>query len=339
MKAAYYEGNERIRVGPCEPVPPAPGQVQIQVAYCGICGTDLHIFHGKMDHRVTFPAVLGHEMSGTIAAVGPDVHDYRPGDRITVMPLDSCGDCPACRAGHSHICQRLKFIGIDVPGAMQSLWTVPAHTLHRLPDSLSFEQGALIEPIAVACHDVRLADVKPDEYVVVQGGGPIGSLVAMVAESKGGRVVVTEINPYRIQLAKDLGLDVIDPQKTDVVAMVNEETGGAGADVVFEVSGSAAGAELMTKLPRTRGRICVVAIFADPPKVDLFRFFWRELRLLGARVYEHQDFDEAIRLAASGRLPLDKLVTKVSPMEELSESFRLMEGGGEVMKILMRCGE
>jgi 2-desacetyl-2-hydroxyethyl bacteriochlorophyllide A dehydrogenase len=339
MKAAFYEGNERIRVGPCEPVPPAPGQVQIQVSYCGICGTDLHIFHGKMDHRVTFPAVLGHEMSGTIAAVGADVENYRPGDRVTVMPLDPCGDCPACRAGHSHICQRLKFIGIDVPGAMQSLWTVPAHTLHRLPDSLSFQQGALIEPIAVACHDVRLAAVKPDEYVVVQGGGPIGTLVALVAESKGGRVVMTEINPYRIQLAKDLGLDVINPQKTDVVAMVNEETGGAGADVVFEVSGSAAGAELMTKLPRTRGRICVVAIFAEPPKVDLFRFFWRELRLLGARVYEHQDFDEAIRLAASGRLPLDKLVTKVAPMEELTESFRLMESGGEVMKILMRCGE
>jgi 2-desacetyl-2-hydroxyethyl bacteriochlorophyllide A dehydrogenase len=222
---------------------------------------------------------------------------------------------------------------------MQSLWTVPAHTLHRLPDSLSFEQGALVEPIAVACHDVRLADVKPDEYVVVQGGGPIGTLVALVAESRGGRVVMTEINPYRIRLAKDLGLDVINPQETDVVSVVNEETGGAGADVVFEVSGSAAGAELMTKLPRTRGRICVVAIFAEPPKVDLFRFFWRELRLLGARVYEHQDFDAAIQLAASGKLPLDRLVSKVAPIEELAESFHLMESGGDVMKILMRCGE
>jgi 2-desacetyl-2-hydroxyethyl bacteriochlorophyllide A dehydrogenase len=291
-----------------------------------------------MDHRVRFPAVLGHEMSGTIAAAGPGVDRFHPGDRVTVMPLDPCGDCPACRAGHGHICHRLKFIGIDAPGAMQSLWTVPAHTLHHLPDTLSFEQGALIEPVAVACHDIRLAEVKPDEYVVVQGGGPIGVLVALAAEAEGARVVMTEINPYRIALARDLGLDVIHPQQTDVAAMVNEETGGAGADVVFEVSGSPAGAELMSKLPRTRGRICVVAIFAEPPKIDLFRFFWRELRLLGARVYEHQDFDKAIQLAASGRLPLDRLITRVAPIDGLEESFRQLEGGGEVMKILMRCG-
>jgi 2-desacetyl-2-hydroxyethyl bacteriochlorophyllide A dehydrogenase len=337
MKAAFYEGNEQIRIGPCEPVEPQRGQVQIQVSYCGICGTDLHIFHGKMDHRVRFPAVLGHEMAGTITATGPGVDRFRAGDRVTVMPLDPCGDCPACRAGHSHICHRLKFIGIDAPGAMQSLWTVPAHTLHRLPDSLSFEQGALIEPIAVACHDVRLAKVRPDEYVVVQGAGPIGVLVALVAEAEGARVVMTEINPYRIALAREFGLDVIDPQNTDVAAMVNEETGGAGADVVFEVSGSQAGAELMTRLPRTRGRICVVAIFAEPPRIDLFRFFWRELRLLGARVYEHHDFDKAIQLAASGRLPLDRLITRVAPIEELQESFHHLERGGGVMKILMRC--
>jgi 2-desacetyl-2-hydroxyethyl bacteriochlorophyllide A dehydrogenase len=339
MKAAFYEGNEQVRVGACEPVPPGPGQVQIQVSHCGLCGTDLHIFHGKMDHRVRFPQVLGHEMSGTIAALGDGVRGFRNGERVTVMPLDPCGNCPACRAGHSHICQRLKFIGIDSPGALQSLWTVPAHTLHRLPESLSFEQGALVEPIAVACHDVRLAEVKPEEYVVVQGGGPIGVLVALVAETQGARVVMTEINPFRIQLAKELGIDVINPQSTDLVAMVDEETGGAGADVVFEVSGSAAGAELMTRLPRTRGRICIVAIFAERPQVDLFRFFWRELRLLGARVYEHQDFDKAISLAAPGKLPLQKLITRVSPMEEIEQDFRLLERGGEVMKILVRCSE
>jgi 2-desacetyl-2-hydroxyethyl bacteriochlorophyllide A dehydrogenase len=337
MKAAFYEGNERVRIGACEPVAPGPGQVQLLVSHCGLCGTDLHIFHGKMDHRVHFPQVLGHEMSGTIAKTGSGVTQFHAGERVTVMPLDPCADCPACRAGHSHICQKLKFIGIDAPGALQSFWTVPAHTLHRLPDSLNFEQGALVEPIAVACHDVRLAEVKPDEYVVVQGGGPIGVLVAMVAESRGARVVMTEINPFRIKVAKDLGLDVIDPQATDVPCMVEEETGGAGADVVFEVSGSAAGAELMTKPPRTRGRICVVAIFAERPQVDLFRFFWRELRLLGARVYEHQDFDQAISLAASGSLPLDKLISKISPLEELEQDFRLLERGGEVMKVLVRC--
>ena len=339
LRAAYYEGNETIRVHPCQPLAPGTGQVQIQVSHCGICGTDLHIFHGKMDHRVRRPQVLGHEMSGVITAAGAGVEGYKPGDRVTVMPLDPCGNCPACQAGHSHICQRLKFIGIDVPGALQGLWTVPAHTLHRLPDTLPFDLGALIEPVAVACHDVRLGEVREGEYVVVQGGGPIGVLVALVAQSAGARVLLTEVNPFRVRLAAELGLRVADPRSEDVVALVEQETGGAGADAVFEVSGSAAAAELMTKLPRTRGRIIVVAIFSEAPKVDLFRFFWRELRLLGARVYEHEDFDRAIALAASGKLPLRRLITNICPLEEVEQSMRQMERGGEVMKILVRCSE
>ena len=132
MRAAFLEGNQTIAVGPCTPVEPGPGQVQIQVAYCGICGTDLHLFHGEMAHRLRLPHVMGHEMSGTIAAVGAGVDSYQAGDRVTVRPLDPCGECPACRVGHRHICQNLKFIGIDTPGALQGLFTVPARPLHRL---------------------------------------------------------------------------------------------------------------------------------------------------------------------------------------------------------------
>jgi 2-desacetyl-2-hydroxyethyl bacteriochlorophyllide A dehydrogenase len=339
MRAAYYEGHETIRIGECAPVAPAAGQVQIEVSHCGICGTDLHIFHGKMDRRVSRPLVMGHEMAGRIAALGEGVEGFAIGERVTVRPLDHCGACPACRAGHSHICQRLKFIGIDSPGAFQGLWTVPAHTLHRLPESLSLAQGALIEPLAVACHDVRLGAVASGEYVVVQGGGPIGALVALVAHSAGARVLVSEVNPFRLELAREFGLEALDPNETDLVEAVNRETGGAGADVVFEVSGAAAGSEMMTKLPRTRGRIVVVAIFSEPPKVDLFRFFWRELKLFGARVYEPEDFERAIQLAASGTLPLERLVTATLPLEVLEAGLRQMERGGEVMKILVECGE
>jgi 2-desacetyl-2-hydroxyethyl bacteriochlorophyllide A dehydrogenase len=278
-------------------------------------------------------------MSGALEAVGAGVEGFAAGDRVTVRPLDPCGACPACKAGHSHICQQLKFIGIDVPGAMQGLWTVPAHTLHRLPPTLSFEQAALIEPVAVACHDVRLGEVKAGEYAVVQGGGPIGMLIGLVARQAGARVVLSEVNPFRIQLARELGFEVVNPKETDVAKLVEEQTGGAGADVVFEVSGSAAGAELMTKLPRTRGRIVIVAIFGEMPKVDLFRFFWRELRLCGARVYEPQDFDKAIALAASGTLPLERLITNVYPLEGLETGLREMERGGEVMKVLVKCSE
>jgi (R,R)-butanediol dehydrogenase / meso-butanediol dehydrogenase / diacetyl reductase len=186
---------------------------------------------------------------------------------------------------------------------------------------------------------VRMGEVKSGDYVVVQGGGPIGVLIALVAQSKGAKVVISEVNPYRLRLAADLGLTAVNARETDLVEFVNARTNGAGADVVFEVSGSAAGAELMTKLPRTRGRIVVVAIFSEPPKIDLFRFFWRELRLCGARVYEPEDFEEAIRLAASGVLPFERLITEVLPLERLEAGFREMERGGEVMKLLVKCSE
>ncbi len=233
----------------------------------------------------------------------------------------------------------LKFIGIDSPGAMQGVWNVPAHTLHRLPLSLSFEHAAMIEPLSVACHDVRMGEVKAGEFVAVLGGGPIGMLIALVAKAAGGTVLISELNPFRLDLAKKLGLEAVDPRTVDLVAMVNERTGGAGADVVFEVTGAVAAAELMTKLPRVRGRMVMVAIHSQPAPVDLFRFFWRELKLTGARVYEAQDFERAIELAGSGTMPLDQLITKVVPLEGLAGAFREMESGGEVMKILVRCSE
>ena len=339
MKATFYEGNQSISVGPCIPVPPAAGQVQIRVSHCGICGTDLHIYLGHMDKRVKMPQIMGHEMSGKIEILGDGVTNWKVGDTVTVRPLDACNECPACKAGNSHVCQKLKFIGIDTPGAMQALWTVPAHTLHRLPAGLSMAHAALIEPIAVACHDVRMGDVKAGEYCVVLGGGPIGVLVALVAKSKGAHVLVSEINPFRIELCKQLGLEAVDPRAVDLVEKVNADTGDAGADVVFEVSGSLAGAETMTKLPRVRGRIVLVAIFAQPTPVDLFRFFWREVKLIGARVYEPQDFDEAIALLAAGKVPFTKIITDVYPMSQLKKGFEEMASGGNVMKILIDCAE
>jgi 2-desacetyl-2-hydroxyethyl bacteriochlorophyllide A dehydrogenase len=337
MKAAFYAGNRTIQLGECRLVEPGPGEVQIRVSHCGVCGTDLHIFHGAMDKRVKMPAILGHEMSGVIAAVGSGVAGWGEGDHVTVMPLDPCGACPACRAGHSHICQKLNFIGIDSPGAFQSVWTVPAKTLLRLPPQLSLAHGALVEPLAVACHDVRLAEIRPGEHVVVIGGGPIGMLVALVARHAGGNVVVTEVNPFRVALAKRLGLEAVNPKETDVAKFIEERTGGAGADAVFEVSGSKAGVAAMPHLLRTRGRMVVVAIFPQPVEIDLFRVFWRELKLIGVRVYEREDFAKAIDLAASGELSLDALITETTSLEDLSESFDKMDSGGECMKILIDC--
>jgi len=254
-----------------------------------------------------------------------------------VMPLDACNNCPACRAGHSHICQNLNFIGIDVPGGFQARWTVPAHTLLAVPAGVSLEHGALIEPIAVACHDVRMGEVKPGEFAMVLGGGPIGALVALVAREAGAQVVVSEINPFRLRLLESLGFEAVNPLETDLVKFVNARTGDAGADVVFEVSGAAPAALQMTDLLRTRGRVVMVAVFAKPVPVNLHRFFWRELRLIGARVYEREDFARAIALLESGTVPFEKLITGVYPLDGLQQGLQEMEQGGAVMKILIDC--
>jgi 2-desacetyl-2-hydroxyethyl bacteriochlorophyllide A dehydrogenase len=335
MKAAYYQGNRTIKVGESIPRKPGSDEIRIHVAYCGVCGTDLHVFKGGMDKRVSIPQVIGHEMSGEIAEVGANVKGWSLGERVVVRPLHPCGNCPACQAGHSHICYNLKFLGIDTPGAFQGSWTVPAHTLHRLPANLPLDRAALIEPLAVACHDVRLSEVKPKEEVVVIGGGPIGVLIALVAASIKARVLVSEVNPFRLNMARELGLEAVNPKEVDLADLVGKRSGGAGADVVFEVSGSAAGAATMTQLARSRGRIVIVAIFGEAPRVDLFRFFWRELRLCGARVYEPEDFNQATALAASGALPLERLISAKRPLKDLQKVFELIESSEDLMKVLI----
>lgn len=338
MTILVYEGDRRLRADEGAPKEPQAGEVRIRVAYAGICGTDLHIYHGHMDARVELPHIMGHEMSGIVSAVGAGVDGCAPGDRVTVRPLDACGECPACVDGYAHVCHRLRFLGIETEGAFQSEWIVPAKTLHKLPDALPLKRAAMIEPLAVACHDVRLGEVQAGEYVVVLGGGPIGLLIALVARQAGAQVLVSEINPFRLRMASELGLDVVNPKEQDVEALVRRQTEGRGADAVFEVTSSAAGAELMTRLPRTRGRIVVVGIFNHKPQIDLHRFFWRELKLCGARVYEYEDFETAIRLAAEDALPLERLITHTYPLAQAELGFRQMESGGDAMKVMLACG-
>ena len=227
MTAVYYEGAGRFTLGDGELIPPGPGEVRLDVAFCGVCGTDLHIAQGHMDHRVSVPQVIGHEMSGTVAEVGAGVDGYAVGDNVVVRPLDTRGETAADK-GVSHICRDLKFLGIDTPGAFQSSWTVPAFTLHRLPPSVDLRRAALVEPLAVACHDVRRGEVAAGNSVVVIGGGPIGLLVGLVARERGASVTVSEVSPFRRELAAELGLEAVDPTAADLTAAILARTGGCG---------------------------------------------------------------------------------------------------------------
>ncbi|MGW1498224.1 zinc-dependent alcohol dehydrogenase [Streptomyces mirabilis] len=335
--AVRYISARTLDAAPAEPSSPGPGEVELAPAFVGICGTDLHIFHGDMDARVAAPAVLGHEMSGRVVRVGPGVEGWRPGDAVTVMPLRWDDTCPACRAGHQHICQHLDFIGIDSPGAMQQRWTVPASTLIRLPESLALDRAALVEPTAVAVHDVGRAAVREGEKVVVVGGGPVGILIALVARAVGSDVRVVELSAHRRLLAEELGLTAWNPADDDVPELVRQWTGEAGADVAFEVSGAAGGVDTAVDVLGVRGRLCLVAIHPRPREVNLHRFFWRELTLIGARLYERGDFEKAVALVADGTIAVGRLISKVVPLTEAPAAFEALEGGGDVMKILVDC--
>lgn len=337
MQASLYQGNRKLTISKCVEVPPKKSEVKIKISYCGICGTDLHIYHGNMDSRVNIPHIMGHECSGVVSEIGEEVKDVKIGDKVVVRPLRSCGKCAACLAGDSHICYNLDFLGIETNGAMQSYWTVPAETIHKIPDNMSLKYGALIEPLAVVCHDVRISGLVKGEKVVIIGGGPIGILAALVAKNVGADVLISEINEYRVNFAKKLGLNTINPKELDIEEYVNEWTGGAGADVVFEVSASKAGASIMTKLLRARGRIVAIGIYSNPPEVDLKQFFLRELKLFGARVYEIEDYENAIQLASTGELPLESIITKVAPLKELQEVLEGMTTDQQAMKILIDC--
>ncbi|WFB35971.1 alcohol dehydrogenase catalytic domain-containing protein [Kiritimatiellota bacterium B12222] len=336
MKASFYQGNKTFSVEEREVQQPGPGEVRLNMAYCGICGTDLHIYHGAMDARVAIPETIGHEASATVAEVGEGVTGFEVGDAVVVRPLDNRAETEADR-GYSHICKALKFVGIDSPGGFQESWTVPAFVLHKVPAGVDLKVAALCEPLAVACHDVRLGDVKEGELAVVLGGGPIGVLVALVARAAGAKVLLVELNENRLAFARSLGFEALNPMECDLVAECQSRSGGSGADIVFEVSGAKAAAASMTDLLAIRGRIVVVAIYPQPVEINLFQFFWKELQMKGARVYEPEDYERALALIAEGSLPLEKMITGVVALEDIQSAFEGLDAAPNSMKVLIQC--
>ncbi len=339
IRAAVYRGGRTFAVETRRPEPPGPGEVSIRTAYCGICGTDLHVFHGHMDSRVGLNRVIGHEMSGTVIEVGRGVDNVSPGERVVVRPLAHCGDCPVCAAGCQHICENLKLLGLDSDGAMQDIWRVPSHTVHNIPDSLSLKHASLIEPVAVACHDVRLAELTNRDFSLVIGSGPIGLLVAIAARDAGASVLVSEINPSRLEIARSFGFETVNPAEESLAGRVNARTKGRGADVIFEVSGTQAGVDTMTEVAAARARLVIVAIHTQKRAVDLFQFFWRELRMSGVRVYEPEDYELAIKIVSEGRFDTDAVITDIHPLSEIQTAFDMLDSDPGAMKTLIQVGE
>ena len=336
MRASFYRGDRTFETGSAPMPEPAPGEALLRVRRVGICGTDLHIYQGHLDHRVPRGGIIGHETFGEVVAA-PDGSGFSPGDRVVVEPVRFCGTCRACRMGATYLCYDLKVLGVDLPGGMQEYWSVPAARLLRVPDTIGDDHAPLIEPLAVATHDVGRAEVKAGDAVVVFGGGPIGTLIALVSRHRGARVKVVEINPHRLAMLQDLGLETLGPE-VDAIAAVNDWTDGTGADVSFEVSGSPDAARLVADVVRVWGTVNIIAIHAEPVPVNLYSMFARELTMLGSRLYTRAAWEEAIDLASRGAVPLAPLVSRVIPLEQLQHGMQEALGGGPVMKVLVDVG-
>jgi 2-desacetyl-2-hydroxyethyl bacteriochlorophyllide A dehydrogenase len=216
---------------------------------------------------------------------------------------------------------------------------VPEFTIHKLPEDMPLERAALVEPVAVACHVVQtIAQIQDGERVLVIGGGPIGLLISLVARHQGAEVTVAEISDPRIDFARSLGLDAVNPKETDIEQLVRVKTQSAGADAVFEVSSSQAGVELMPRVLKARGRMIVVAMFHEPVSMDLGQVFYQELRMYGSRVYEAKDFEQSIALIHGNKLALDDFVTETRPLTEAGSVFAELDKRRDVMKILLQPG-
>ncbi|MFJ5717621.1 zinc-binding dehydrogenase [Neobacillus sp. NPDC093127] len=335
MKAGLYLSEKNVVLGTLEKPTLKQGEALIKVSSAGICGTDMMIYFGKHP-RAKAPLAMGHEFSGVIEEINGD-STFTVGDRVVVEPTISCGKCDACLSGNSHVCKTLGLIGIDSHGGFAEYVAVPLHRLHEVPNTLSDEHAALAEPVAVGIHTVRRSNVKVGDTVLVLGAGPIGLLIALTAKLAGAdKIFISDISPYRLGKAEELGFIVLDSKKVDVVEEVKAATNGNGADVVFEVAGNNITANQMIHACRTQGQIVVVSVFKQPPTIDLAAMHFRELSLTTTRCYSHSDFATAISMMASGQIDVTSLISHQLPLNEIEKGFQLMTNPEESLKILIQ---
>ena len=352
MKAARYYGKEDIRVEDVEEPMTRAGTVKIKPAWNGICGSDLHLYYdGPMPpaptadtpHPLsgeTLPVIFGHEFSGTIEEVGEGVDGLSVGDTVVVEPLMVDGTCPACKAGRYNLCEQMGFIGISGRGGGLSEYiVVEKRWVHPIGD-IPLDEAAMIEPLAVALHGVRLSGAQEGDVAVVGGAGPIGLLTAAVLKAHGVTVIVSEISEVRKTKALDAGVAdvVINPLTEDLDAAVRDQTGGAGADVAFDCAGVEVVFQTLLGVLRPGGRLQVIAIHTKPVQFDLTGQLVMAEASLGGAIGYADDHPAAIELVRSGKVKLAQFITSRISVEDIVEKGlrRLTEDDGSEVKILVQ---
>lgn len=320
-----------------EPEPPA-GHVLISVQAAGICGTDIHIYHDEF--RSWPPVVLGHEVAGTVAALGPDVTSVAVGERVTTETYyTTCGTCRFCRDGQVNLCPRRRSIGSAVNGGFTSLLVVPARNIHTLPPNVSFRAGALVEPLACVVHGVLDAPkVAPNDLAIVAGPGAIGLLTLQVLRAGGARVIVlgTATDAHRMELARHLGAEeTFVVGQHDVWAAIEARTDGLGADLVFECSGAGPAATELLALVRRGGQYAQIGLFGKPVSWDLDQVCYKELSVSGSNASVPSAWRRALDLLARGVVDVEPLISGQYPLTAWQEAFDAVEQKAALKTLLV----
>ncbi len=324
------------------PVPEiGPDQVLVKIMNIGVCGSDIHVYHGE--HPFTsYPVTQGHEVSGEIVEVGSAVEDLTVGQKVTIEPQVTCGECHPCTHGKYNLCENLKVMGFQTTGTASRYFAVDASKVTPLPESMSFEHGAMIEPLAVAVHAVKQVGEVAGLDICVIGAGPIGNLVAQVAKGLGARkVLITDVSDLRLSIARECGIDeAVNTRDKDFGEALVETFGPDKADVIYDCAGNNVTMGQAIANARKGSVIVLVAVFAGMATVDLAVLNDHELDLKTSMMYRHPDYVDAIRLVEEGKVHLAPLVSKHFPFERYLDAYRYIDENREsTMKVIIDVQE
>ena len=299
-----------------------PDQIKVKMKRIGICGSDIHVNHGKHPYT-SYPVVQGHEVSAEVVETGKDVTNCKAGDKVTIQPQVVCGKCYPCTHGMYNDCEVLKVMGFQTTGMASDYFVVDANKALVLPEEMSWDHGAMIEPLAVAVHAVRrYAAYMTGKKAVVLGGGPIGNLVAQTAKALGAEVVLlSELSAYRLDTAKKCGIATVNPSEEDLLEAIIEACGEDRADVIFECIVINPTMKQAIAYARKGSHIVVVGVFGDLATVDMAAVQDHELTLLGSAMYREEDYIKAIELVAAGKIEFEALITHRFGFREFKKGY------------------
>lgn len=337
MKQQVMQAPHEIRFREIPRPSVGPGEVLVEMKRIGICGSDIHVYHGQHPYT-TYPVTQGHEVSGVVAEVGEGVEGLSVGQKVTIEPQIVCGECYPCTHGKYNLCDKLKVFGFQTTGAGSEYFLTEAHRVTPLPESMSLDEGAMIEPLAVTIHACHQAGDIAGKKIVVLGTGPIGILLIQSLKALGaGQVMATDVSDFRLKLAAECGADfVVNTREREFGPAMIEAFGPDKADVIFDCAGNNTTMDQAIQNARKGSMILLLAVFAGPATVDLARLNDSELDLNTSMMYRHDDYLEAIRLVEEGKIRLQPLMSKHFAFDEFKEAYEYIDANREsTMKVII----